>query len=150
MPDLDKFAGTRGEPFTMPIERGKVREFARATRAQHPAFLEDTNPTIPPTFLMTAVYWQEPRHFALGGLRLDIHRGLQAGQAFTFHGPPPRAGDQLTALQRVDSVEHKTGRRGGDLTFIAIVTEFRDPTGALRAESRTTLVQTSHAVGAGI
>jgi hypothetical protein len=147
MTSLDDFAGAMGEPFVIPVERGKIREFARATCARDNSYFDEAEPTIPPTFLMTAVYWQQPRNFALGGARLDVHRGLHAEQAFTFHGPLPRAGEQLTAQQRVDRVEHKVGRRGGDLTFATIVTEFRDCTGALRAEGRTTLVQTSRAVG---
>lgn len=147
MTSLDDFANAVGEPFVVPVERGKVREFARATRARDKAYFDEAEPTIPPTFLMTAVYWQQPQNFALSGIRLDMDRGLHAGQAFTFHGPLPRAGEQLTGQQRVDRIEHKAGRRGGDLTFATIVTEFRDSTGTLRAEARTTLVQTSRAVG---
>jgi hypothetical protein len=147
MTALEDLAGAVGEPFVMPVERGKIREFARATRTRDSAYLDEAEPAIPPTFLMSAVYWQQPRHFAQGGLRFDARRGLHAGQAFTFHGPLPRAGEQLTGQQRVGSVEHKAGRRGGDLVFVTIVTEFRDSLGALRAEGRTTLVQTSRAVG---
>lgn len=147
MTSLDDLAGTAGEPFVMPVERGKIREFARATCTRDSAYLDEAEPVIPPTFLMTAVYWQQPRNFALQGVRFSARRGLHAEQAFTFHGPLPYAGEQLTGRQRVDSVVHKAGQRGGDLTFVTIVTEFRDGAGTLRAEGRTTLVQTSRAVG---
>lgn len=147
MSQLDDLVGTAGEPFVMPVERGKIREFARATRTSDSCYPDEAAPVIPPTFLMTAVYWQRQRNYALGGFRLDASRGLHGEQSFTFHGPLPRAGDQLTGQQRLESVEHKTGRRGGELTMITLVTEFRDESGALRAEARTTLVRTSRAVG---
>ena len=53
--------GTRGEPFRMDIERGKIREFAvatGATPAHDPAYLDAENPVIEPTFLTTAFFWQ--------------------------------------------------------------------------------------------
>lgn len=66
MPDLDDFAGAEAEPFVLPVERGKIREFALATGSRDPRFLDEPVPAIPPTFLMTAVYWQRSRHFAMG------------------------------------------------------------------------------------
>jgi hypothetical protein len=146
---LDDLTGAHGQPFVMPVERGKIREFARATGTRDSAYLDEGEPVIPPTFLMTARYWQQQRHLALGDVRLDGSRALHGEQAFTFHGPLPRAGEELTGQQRVESVEHKKGKRGGELTLVTIVTEFRDSTGALRAEGRATLVQTSEAVGGG-
>jgi hypothetical protein len=147
MTSLDDLAGAVGEPFALPVERGKIREFARATRTRDRAYLEQPDPVIPPTFLMTARYWQRQRHRALGAVRLDASRALHGEQAFTFHGPPPRAGDELTAQERVERVERKTGHRGGQLTLVTLVTEFRDASGTLRAEARSTLVQTSEPVG---
>ena len=39
---VDKSAvGTTDEPFTMPVERGKIREFARATMSSAPEYLDD-------------------------------------------------------------------------------------------------------------
>jgi hypothetical protein len=149
MKPLDDLVGAIGEPFTLPVERGKICEFARATGTRDRAYLEQPDPVIPPTFLMTARYWQQQRHLALGEVRLDASRALHGEQVFTFHGPLPRAGDELTAQQRVGSVQHKPGQRGGQLTLITLITEFRDASGALRAEARSTLVQTSVAVGGG-
>jgi hypothetical protein len=145
--DVDALAGARGAAFRLPIERGKIREFAIATRSSDDTYLTAEQPIAPPTFLMTAVYWQTAENYVLRPGMLTARRGLHAGQAFTFHGAPLRAGEQLTAQQRIDRIEHKTGRRGGELTFFDVVTEFRDSTATLRAETRSTLVQTSRAVG---
>jgi hypothetical protein len=142
--------GKIGRPFPMPIERGKIMEFAAATRSRHPAYWADEHPVIPPTFLTTQRFWQEwaaeganPWH----AVELDRNRGMHAEQEYVFHGPPPRAGTTLTAQSRITEIYRKQGRRGGTLTFAVMVTEFRDETGRLVAEARLTGVETAQAPG---
>jgi len=137
--------GRTGEPFTMPLEAGKVREFARATRSTNPAYLDDPAPVIPPTFLTTAFFWQEGGADPWPAVAMDQRRGLHAEQEFVFHGPPPRAGTRLTGVSRITGITEKQGRRGGTLTFAVMVTEFRDETGRLVAEARQTGVETAQA-----
>ncbi len=46
---VDKSAvGTTGESFDMAVERGKVREFARATKSENPEYVDDPVPVSPP------------------------------------------------------------------------------------------------------
>jgi hypothetical protein len=52
-------AGTTGKAFIMPIERGKIIEFAAATRSRNPAYWAQERPPVPPTFLTTQMFWQE-------------------------------------------------------------------------------------------
>lgn len=131
--------GAEGTPFRLDVERGKIREFARATFAPVP---EDDSPTAPPTFLTTAFHWQGAESDPWEQVRMDPARGLHAEQEFVFHGPPPRAGDRLVGTSRITDVYEKTGRRGGTLTFVVMVTEFRDGAGVLVAESTLTAVET--------
>lgn len=74
-----------------------------------------------------------------------MKRLLHGEQECVFHGPPPRAGDVLVGTQRVDRVYVNPGARVGTMTFTELVTEFRDPPGQLRAETRNTLIETSKA-----
>lgn len=134
--------GRTGESFTMDIERGKIREFARATCSTSPSYLDDERPVIPPTFLTTSFFWQTDAASPWAAVRMDQRRGLHAEQEYIFHGPPPRAGTRLTCRSRVAEIYPKQGRRGGTLTFVVMVTEFRDASGALVAESRMTGVET--------
>lgn len=134
--------GLAGTEFGMAIERGKIREFAAATGSRDPAYLLDPAPVIPATFLTTAIFWQDGDADPWRAVRMDPTRGLHAEQEFIFHGPPPRAGDQLRCQARIDDVYDKQGR-SGTLTFVVQVTEFRDPSGRLVAESRLTGVETS-------
>jgi hypothetical protein len=128
---------------TMPIEWGKIREYAVATGAARPEYLDDPQAPIPPTFLATVVFWDSmgvtldspevDAAFMSLGIDRDVRRVLSAEQEYVFHGPVPRAGDVLHTGGRFDGVEVKEGRRG-PMIFIHFAIEFRDDAGALRAE----------------
>jgi N-terminal half of MaoC dehydratase len=144
--------GKAGTPFPVRIERGKIMEFAAATRSDNPAYWVDEHPVIPATFLTTQMFWS-----AWAGddanpwdaVEMDQQRGMHAEQEYIFHGPPPRGGTTLTAQSRITDIYSKQGRRGGTLTFAVMVTEFRDEHGTLVAEARLTGVETSLAPGEG-
>jgi hypothetical protein len=149
---LDKsLEGKTGEPFTMAVELGKIREFARATKSRNPAYdgHPGDTPLSPTTFLTTARFWQTPASSALDGAGLNWERILHGEQEFVFHGPPPRADDVLTGVSRVERVYEKTGKRGGTMTFVEEVVEFKDQSGRLVAESRSTAIETSKATTEG-
>ncbi|MCU1592367.1 MAG: MaoC family dehydratase [Frankiales bacterium] len=132
--------GATGTPFVLDVERGKIREFARATFAPVP---DEDAPISPPTFLTTAFHWQSAASDPWEQVRMDPSRGLHAEQELVFHGPPPRAGDRLIGTSRIDEIYEKTNRTGKTLTFVVMVTEFRDAAGRIVAESRLTGVETS-------
>jgi hypothetical protein len=137
--------GAKGEPFELVIERGKVREFARAVASKHPSYVKDERPFAPPTFLTTMFFWE--REVAGSNpwdkVKLDQARGMHAEQEYIFHGPPPRAGTRLVCQSRIEDVYEKDGKRGGKLGFAVMVTEFRDESGKLVAEARMTGVETA-------
>jgi hypothetical protein len=135
--------GRIGKPFEIPLERGKIREFARATFSANPSYVEDLAPVAPPTFLTTMMFWSTAESNPWSAVGMDQRRGLHAEQEYIFHGPPPQAGTVLTAQSRIESITTKQGRRGGEMTFVVQVTEFRDPSGRLVAEARLTGVETA-------
>jgi hypothetical protein len=137
-------AGIEGVPFELVVERGKLREFARAVQAEHPEYLKGETSVIPPTFLTTTFFWEEAVEGANPWHRVAMsqERGMHAEQEYVFHGPPPRAGTRLKCHSRIESVSEKEGRRGGKLVFAVMVTEFHDEAGNLVAEARMTGVET--------
>ncbi len=140
---VDKSAvGATDDPFTMTIERGKIREFARATMSSDPGYLEHPIPVIPPTFLTSVAFWSPPGQSVFSKVKLDLRRLLHGGQEYIFHGPPPAAGTELSVQTRVADIYEKEGKRGGSMTFVVTVTEFRDPQGQLVAEARSTAIET--------
>jgi hypothetical protein len=129
--------------FEMTVERGKIREFARATGSANQAYLEEATPPAPPTFLTSAVFWQpadaKRPYEALG---MDLRRVLHGEQEFRFFGPPVRAGATLSVEVRIESVVEKEGRRGGTMRLARVVTEFIDDEGQLVARARSTTIET--------
>ena len=137
--------GAKGEPFELVIERGKVREMARAVGASHPSYVRAEQATVPPTFLTTMFFWEREVQGSnpWEKVKLDQTRGMHAEQEYIFHGPPPRAGTRLTCQSRIEDVYEKEGKRGGKLGFAVMVTEFRDESGRLVAEAKMTGVETA-------
>src|SRR5581483_12221725 len=98
--------GQQGAPFDLHVELGKVREFARAVKCDHPSYVSDDRPVIPPTFLTTTLHWEldVPNANPWSLLHVDQRRGLHAEQEYVFHGPPPRAGTRLRARSKIAEV----------------------------------------------
>jgi hypothetical protein len=134
--------------FPMPLERGKIREFAIATGSDSPAYLDDPAPPIPLTFLRTSAFWRTPdaaSPLAGAGVQLDLRRILHGEQEYEFPAGPPRAGTELTVRSSLESITEKEGKRGGTMTLIVTVEEFTDAGGTVVARSRSTLIQTGKA-----
>jgi hypothetical protein len=144
---MDKsLEGNRGAPFRVIVEEGKVREFARAVKSSNPAYVAaGPQATSPATFLASSAFWQGAEHSPWAGVKLNWERILHGEQEFVFPGPPPAAGTELTAEARIDRVFEKEGKRGGTMTFVEVVTEYRDGSGAIVAESRSTVIETGKA-----
>ena len=146
-PDL---IGRFGPDFTFPVERGANRKLAAAAHGPWPSYMEDETAPMHPAFLSTAnVLWgyslERPRGTVFENIDHDLSVPLHAEEAYLFHGRLPRAGEKLTARACLESVTEKQGSRGGDLTFLVMLTEFRDATGELIAEARATTVTTHNA-----
>src|ERR687892_1975887 len=88
--------GAEGEPFVLEVEVGKIREYARAIRSQHAAYLEDDHPVMPPHFLTTTFLWEGDHGNPWPQVRMSPARRMHAEQEYLFHGPPPRAGTRPT------------------------------------------------------
>jgi hypothetical protein len=145
--DLSGLVGIRGEPFELVVERGKVREFALATKAAIPVYLDDSTPPIPPTFLASAAHWAPHEVELLERTGWDRRRMLHAAQEYVFPGPVPRAGARMRGESRIEAAYERQGRRGGTLRFVVLVTEFLGEDGTVKALARTTVVATSRAPG---
>ena len=135
--------GVTDEPFEMAVERGKIREFARATMSTNREYIAEKVPVSPPTFLASSAFWSPPGNSVFSKVKLDLKRVLHGGVEYVFHGPPPAAGTELTAQTRIAEIYEKDGKRGGTMTFVISVQEFRDASGNLVAEARNTTIETA-------
>lgn len=141
--------------FELPIERGKVREFALAVGEDNPIFFDveaarrQGLPDIvaPPTFTVTQI-WEVPRderEARLGG-NLDYERVLHGEQEFVFHRLPV-AGETLTGAMRISKDFEKKGRRGGTMRFVTYESRFTDADGRDVLTASYTLLQTTRDPG---
>lgn len=132
--------GTTSGSWELMVERGKIAEFAEAMQSDNPAY-HGPGAIIPPTFLTTAAGW------APQGVRVNTgferKRLLHGEQEYTFHGELPRAGDTLTAQEKVVDRFEKPGKRGGTMRFATVVTEYRRADGTLAAEAKATFIETA-------
>lgn len=129
--------------YELPIERGAIRAFAAAIKSRDVAY-DGPRAIIPPTFLTTArLRWEPPGDNPFDTVGFDRRRLLHAQEEYRFHGPLPAAGETLTATARLVEQYERTGKRGGRLRFAVVQTDYHDAQGALRAEQRTTAVETS-------
>lgn len=135
--DADREAG---QPWEIVVERGKIAEFAEAMLSDEPAH-RGPAAIIPPTFLTSAARWAPP------GVRVNVgfdrRRLLHGEQEYIFHGELPSAGDVLIAQERVADRFSKPGKRGGEMRFATVITEYRDAAGKLIAEAKATFIETA-------
>lgn len=128
----------------MPIERGKLREYAAATAAARPAYLDDPRAPVPPTFLATVVFWSPVgdtlrsaevlRACAEAGVPADLGSLLSLEQEYVYHGPPPRAGETLRTTERLGDIRVKRTRDGRAMVIVRFTVGFHDERGDLRAQ----------------
>ncbi len=147
MPARDHI-GLVGPSYEVLVERGKIREFARAMQAPLDEFFLDPKAVVPPTFFVSVPYtWgyslERPRGTVFEGFDHDLSVPLHAEESFVFHGTPPRAGDRLIARTMLENVVEKNGRNGGGLTFLTMLTEYRNAAQRLVVEQRSVTVTTS-------
>ncbi len=129
--------------YEMPVELGKVREFARATGSVNPDY-QSADAVVPPTFLTTSAFWEPTEGPSLvERLGVDLPRVLHGGQEYSFPAGLPRVGDALAVDVTIESVNTKEGKRGGSMTFIVVLTTFRrgDHDGPVVAEGRSTVIE---------
>jgi hypothetical protein len=133
--------GREGAPFEVRVERGRIRDLARATMASDPAYLADERAPAPPTILSGIARLTDfPRADPLLPGELDLTRVLAAGAEFRYPKGPLRDGDRLQGVARISAVYTKHGSQG-QMTFVEETTTLTDNTGEVRAEYVATMVE---------
>lgn len=100
---------------------------------------------LPPTVTTLADHWRPGGALETAvAIGADLSRVLH-GEAAWEYLQPVSAGDELTARGRVVDVQRREGKRGGEMTFVVIETEFTNQDGQLVARRRDTMVETGAA-----
>jgi acyl dehydratase len=151
MPVDKSYIGRTGAPVTMHVERGKIREFARAIKDDDPMYFDEAHATreaggiMPPvTFLQTVTHWDNDGSSRVR-VPFDLKRVLHGEQEYEFL-KPIHAGDVLTAVSRIVDVYEKPGKRGGSMSFAVTETEYKNERGELVARARHITIETGQVV----
>jgi acyl dehydratase len=124
--------GKEHAPYVVHVERGKIKEFARAIGDLSPFYLDDevgrASPwgdiVAPPTFPITFRDERADTAAMLKELGTDISRILHGEQEFE-HFKPIRPGDTLLCRGRIADVYEKAGR-SGPMAFVVRETTITD------------------------
>jgi hypothetical protein len=138
----------------LPVERGKIREFARAIQDGNPVF-SGRDAAVAAGFADVAApltYSVVQSHFSdgvnlTGELDLDLARVLHGQSGWTYHRTPV-AGDVLSGETVVANVFKKPGKQGGEMTFVEIETTYRDEAGQPVITEKMTVIETALVVSA--
>ena len=139
-----RYIGHTLEPYSVPVEAGRLRFFAKATGQADPVYSDPAaaraaghrDLPVPPTFLF-CLEMDSPNPGAIRELLgMDYRRLLHGEQQFTYHAMA-HAGDVLTFEQRIDDIYDK---KGGALEFVVRLTRVSNQHGALVAELRAVTV----------
>ncbi|MEH7246229.1 MaoC family dehydratase N-terminal domain-containing protein [Neobacillus niacini] len=136
----------------VPVERGKIREFAMAIQEDNPIFYEEQAaheaglPSVPAplTFSQTINFWNTHGSPVLN-FGLDLRYVLHGGQEYEYY-KPIFAGDTLNVACRLADVYEKAGSRGGKMLFVVLETEFSNQQGEKVLSSKQILIQTGGVV----
>jgi acyl dehydratase len=139
--------GTEVDRVSFPVERGKVREFARATHDEAPRWVEEEAASAegfdaipaPLTFVVVAGHHRD-QCAAMAVLGVDISRIVVGEVAWTYHRPV-LVGDLLEGRRTVVGVRTREGRSGGTMTMIDLETVWRDAAGEPVVTQAETLIE---------
>jgi acyl dehydratase len=134
--------GKEFAPYAVTVERGKIKEFARAIGDANPFYLNDrvgaASPwgdiIAPPTFAITFRDEAADTNALLRELGTDISRVLHGEQEFEIHRPLQPGRTYLCRAKVVDIYE-KSGK-SGPMAFVVRETTITDGDGEIVATMR--------------
>ena len=141
------YIGHTMPPYSVPVEKGRLRFFAKATGQTDPVYVDEDAARaaghpglpVPPTFLF-CLEMESPNPAAIRELLgLDYRRLLHGEQGFSYHAMA-YAGDTLTFAQRIDDIYDK---KDGALEFVVRKTRVTNQHDQLVAELRCVTVMRS-------
>ena len=117
--------GKEYPPYTVTVERGRIKDFARAVGDTNPFYVDDRvgaasewgDVIAPPTFPITFRDESADTTVLLKDLGVDLSRILHGEQEFEHH-KPIRPGETYLCQSRITDIYEKTGR-SGPMAFVA-------------------------------
>ncbi|HET9999277.1 MAG TPA: MaoC family dehydratase N-terminal domain-containing protein [Ktedonobacteraceae bacterium] len=129
-------------PFTVHVERTKLRELALAIGDPNPIYQDKGNEDIalPPTAATIFLFWENTRFIEqLAGLGLDVTRLIHREESYEYLAPI-HAGETLTGVMTVLDGSTRKGRDGNSIDLVTLQLRYTN------CEGRVVLVGTTRLV----
>ena len=140
--------GKEFPPIVWEVERGKIRELAKAIGDLNPIYLDreaavregyrDT--PVPPTFLTVPMMWSASMPVLINDLKINFAMVLHGEEEYEFLGDI-YPGDVLTGIPRVTAVEEKAGSTGRKMDMVTVEIVYTNQDGKEVARARTLMVE---------
>jgi len=127
------------DEFPLPVDRSKVREFARALFDDDPVY-ERRDARAPLTFSAASMHFRDDLQ-VFDDLGLDLRRVLH-GETTWEYLAPVTVGDELVAHRRIADIATRPGKRGGDMTLVTFEIEFVNQRGETVMRERDVIIET--------
>lgn len=147
MADLTK-VGKEYPAIIWEVERGKVREMAKAIGDPNPIYVDreaavnegyrDT--PAPPTFLTVPMMWSSSMPILINDLKINFAMVLHGEEEYEYY-QEIYPGDIITGVPVVLSIEEKTSKSGMKMDMITIEIIYRNQAGKRIAKARTLMIE---------
>lgn len=144
---LDKrLIGKEYPPFSFEVEKGKIREFARAIGDMNPVYHDEEaakregfeSLVAPPTFGTVCYAASGLMYTILEDLKVNLIKLLQGGQEYEYFSPI-QAGTVLTSTTKITDIFEKSGK-AGTMHFFVIGTSYVDQNSRKLLTERLTFI----------
>jgi len=140
--------GKEYAPIVWEVERGKIREMARAIGDPNPIYYDreaavkagyrDT--PAPPTFLTVPMMWSSSMPVLVNDLKINYFMVLHGEEGYEYYRDI-YPGDTLTGVPKVVSVEEKLNRAGGKMDAVVIEILYTNQAGEKVGKARTLILE---------
>ncbi len=140
--------GKTFDPIVWEVERGKIREMAKAIGDPNPIYLDrdaairagyrDT--PVPPTFLTVPMMWSSSMPVLINDLKINFMMVLHGEEEYEYYRDI-YPGDTITGIPKVASVEEKTSKAGKNMDMITVEILYKNQDNEDVAKARTLLVE---------
>jgi acyl dehydratase len=147
----EAIVGMEFPPFEFLIERGKIKEFARALGDKDPLYVDEElaksmgfrSIPAPPTYTASFLHHVPDENFLLNMMQemgISVATSVHGESEFEYLAPIC-AGDVLTVRVKVKDFYQKEGKRGGKMNFITVESAYTNQGGELVQKDRMLFIE---------
>ena len=140
--------GKEYTPIVWEVERGKIRELAKAVGDPNPIF-QDREAAIregykdtpaPATFLTVPMMWSTSMPFVITDLAINFMMVLHGEEEYEYYREI-YPGDVITATPKIAAIEEKTSKSGRKMDMVTVELLYTNQRGEKVAKARSLLVE---------